>query len=290
MHPTADSVRTDLRLRLGGAAFGQHVEVHESLPSTQDRAKELAGGGAPEGTCVIALEQTRGRGRLERAWRSDRGKGLSVVLRPPWPAQESGWLSLVATVAVARALDRLGVCDARIKAPNDVTAGARKIAGVLVEPRVGADRIEFAVVGIGLNMSHGPADWQGTDLDGRATSCAMEGAPVNLVDAAVAVIGSLEMLYGARLEPRDASLMAEWTTRGGTPQVPGGLSPAALPPAGTGVYSAREVHGRSQGEVPDLGGRSSGRPGSALSRLSGLPVAPVRLPRGAQRMEARADS
>ena len=179
--------------------------------------------GAPEGTCVLALEQTRGRGRMERTWRSDRGKGLylSVVLRPPWPAHESGWLSILAALAVARALDRLGVRGARIKAPNDVHVGARKIAGVLVEPRLGGDRIEFAVVGIGLNVAHAPADWLGTDLDGRATSCAMEGVSAGLADAAAAVLAALGALYRARIETPGAALMAEWTTRGGTPEVPG---------------------------------------------------------------------
>jgi len=218
--PTAGS----LQAALGGASlFGRHLEVHARLPSTQDRAKDLAMAGAPEGTCVLALEQTRGRGRMERTWRSDRGKGLyvSVVLRPPWPSHESGWLSMVAALAVARALDRLGVRGARIKAPNDVHVGARKIAGVLVEPRLGGDRIEFAVVGIGLNVAHGPADWIGTDLDGRATSCAMEGASVALADAAAAVLDALASLYRVRLETWGAALMVEWTARGGTPEVPG---------------------------------------------------------------------
>lgn len=160
---------------------------------------------------------------MERTWRSDRGKGLyiSVVLRPPWPAQESGRLSPIAALAVARALDRLGVRGARIKAPNDVYVGARKIAGVLVEPRLGADRIEFAVVGIGLNVAHGLVDWQGTDLDGRATSCAMEGAEVPLVAAAAAVLAALDELYRANRDGRADALAAEWTARSGTPEVPG---------------------------------------------------------------------
>ncbi|OQW96166.1 MAG: biotin--[acetyl-CoA-carboxylase] ligase [Verrucomicrobia bacterium A1] len=226
MDLTADIFRADLLQRLGGGAFGLNLEVHPTLPSTQDRAKELAVSGAPEGTCVLALEQSRGRGRMERTWRSDRGKGLylSVVLRPPWPAQESAWLSIVAALAVARALDRLGVRGARIKAPNDVYVGARKIAGVLVEPRLGADRIEFAVVGIGLNVAHGLADWQGTDLDDRATSCAMEGAEVPLVAAAKAVLAALDELYRANRDGRADALAAEWTARGGTPEVPGGVA------------------------------------------------------------------
>jgi BirA family biotin operon repressor/biotin-[acetyl-CoA-carboxylase] ligase len=218
-----------LRAALGGASFfGRSLEVHETLPSTQDRAKELAEAGHPEGTCVVALEQSRGRGRLERTWRSDRGKGLylSVVLRPPWPAQDSGWLSLVAALAVARALDRLGVRGARIKAPNDIHVAARKIAGVLVEPRLGGDRIDFAVVGIGLNVTHVAADWQGTELDGRATSCAAEGSTAGLVDAAAAVLEALRTLYRTRLETSGASLMVEWTSRGGTPEVPGGVAVA----------------------------------------------------------------
>lgn len=217
MDLTAENLRSALAGPLMGSFFGRNLEVHESLPSTQDRAKDLAAAGAPEGTCVLALEQTRGRGQFERVWRSDRGRGLylSAVLRPPWPARESGWLSPVAALAVARALDRLGVCGVRIKAPNDVYAGARKIAGVLVEPRLGAGRIEFAVVGIGLNLAHGPADWQGTDLDGRATSCAMEGVEVPLAAAAAEVLAAMDALYRANRDMRGDALAAEWTARGG---------------------------------------------------------------------------
>lgn len=226
MDLSADRFRPALAASLSGSLFGRNPEVCESLPSTQDRAKALALAGAPEGTCVVALEQTRGRGRLERTWRSDRGKGLylSVVLRPPWPAREAGWLSLVAALAGARALDRLGVRGVRIKAPNDVYVGTRKIAGILVEPRLGGDRIEFAVVGIGLNVAHAPDDWQGTDLDGRATSCAMEGVETGLVAAASAVLVALETLYRVRLETWGAALMVEWISRGGTPEVPGGVA------------------------------------------------------------------
>lgn len=226
MDLTPDTIRDELGRRLGGGAFGRGLEVHERLVSTQDRAKELAAGGAPEGMCILALEQTRGRGQFARTWRSDRCKGLylSIVLRPPWAAQESGCLSLVAALAIARALDDLGVRGSRIKAPNDVYVGARKIAGVLVEPRLGARHIEFAVVGIGINVSHGPADWQGTDLDGRATSCAMEGSSASLADAAVAAIGALDTVYRARTDTGEAALMAEWTSRGGPVAVPGSIA------------------------------------------------------------------
>jgi BirA family biotin operon repressor/biotin-[acetyl-CoA-carboxylase] ligase len=223
MDLTAENLRSALAGPLMGSLFGRSLEVHESLPSTQARAKELAAAGAPEGTCVLALEQTRGRGQFERTWRSDRGKGvyLSAVLRPPWPSQESGRLSPIAALAVSRALDRLGVRGSRIKAPNDVYAGARKIAGVLVEPRLGAGRIEFAIVGIGLNLTYGPADWQGTKLDGRATSCAMEGAEVPLAVATAEVLAAMDALYRANRDGRGDALAAEWAARGGTPEVPG---------------------------------------------------------------------
>lgn len=124
-----------------------HLHLRRTA-STNDRARELALAGAPHGTLVTAEEQTAGRGRQGRRWSAPAGQALlmSVVLR----GAPSPLLPLAAAVAVAE------VCgpDARIKWPNDVLTGGRKVAGILVE---GRPQEGWAVAGVGLNVAVEPA-------------------------------------------------------------------------------------------------------------------------------------
>jgi BirA family biotin operon repressor/biotin-[acetyl-CoA-carboxylase] ligase len=139
------------------------MEEHAIIGSTNDRILELAAADAPEGAVVLARAQSAGRGRLGRQWRSGAGKGLylSVLLRPRLPAGALGLLSLAAGAAVRRAL--AGACGlaGRIKWPNDVLVGGRKIAGVLIEGRSGSDGRHALAVGIGINTDWEPADREG---------------------------------------------------------------------------------------------------------------------------------
>ena len=153
--------------------------------STNDVAREWALAGAPDGALVVAARQTRGRGRRERIWDSPAGSGLyaSFVLRPDGPAEQAPNLAIVAGMAAFRALDKAGVKDLRIKWPNDVLAGGKKICGVLVEPRLGAGRIEFAVAGIGINVGQGAGDFP-PNLRLPATSCRLENAPISEIGRA----------------------------------------------------------------------------------------------------------
>jgi BirA family transcriptional regulator, biotin operon repressor / biotin---[acetyl-CoA-carboxylase] ligase len=129
--------------------------VHFRLTdSTNARARELAGRGAPHGAVVTAAEQSAGRGRQGRTWTAPAGRGLlcSVLIRDP-----PRLLPLVAGVAVAEVVDgTVAGSDAQIKWPNDVLLGGRKVAGILVEARL---QERWAVVGIGLNVAVREADF-----------------------------------------------------------------------------------------------------------------------------------
>jgi BirA family biotin operon repressor/biotin-[acetyl-CoA-carboxylase] ligase len=130
------------------------VEYHESIDSTNRRAREVARAG--EGDVVIlADEQTGGRGRLDREWVSPSGGvWCSIVLRPDVPAAHAPAYTLAAAVAATRATRETGV-DARIKWPNDVLVGVaeRKLAGVLTEMEGEADRVSWVIVGVGVNAN-----------------------------------------------------------------------------------------------------------------------------------------
>ena len=153
-----------------GSLLAKRVDFHEEIGSTQERARSLAHEGAPHGTIVISRVQKGGRGRLGRRWGSPPG-GLwfSLVLRPEAPARFAPRITQAGAVGVARALWGFGV-EARIKWPNDLLISGRKICGSIAEasagnalakrpdPGAGDQRLDFVVLGIGLNANLDPED------------------------------------------------------------------------------------------------------------------------------------
>ena len=138
-----------------GTPFTPTVLRFDSLPSTNTEAARQASLGAAEGLCVVAREQTAGRGRRERAWVSPKDAGLyfSVVLRPRLDAREWPLITLAAAVAARDALEEACALDADIKWPNDLLASGRKLCGILAETAEG--RAGRAVVlGIGINLNN----------------------------------------------------------------------------------------------------------------------------------------
>jgi BirA family transcriptional regulator, biotin operon repressor / biotin---[acetyl-CoA-carboxylase] ligase len=152
------SVPTGSPLRLG------HPRLHlRRTDSTNTRACELAGQGAPHGTLVTAAEQSSGRGRQGRTWSAPAGRALlcSLIIRDP-----SRLLPLAAGVAVAE----VAGAGARLKWPNDVLIDGRKVAGILVE---GRPQERWAVLGVGLNVALREADFP-PELSGRAATLGLE--------------------------------------------------------------------------------------------------------------------
>ena len=185
--------------------------------STNDVAREWALAGAPDGAVVVADKQTHGRGRRERMWNSPAGTGLyvSFILRPDWPATQAAQLAILGGMAAFHALELAGVKNLRVKWPNDILAGGRKICGVLVEPRLGAERIEFAIVGIGINAGQAREDFP-SELRPFATSCRIEGVAIS-VDALLAnLLESWRKVQAQSL----ADLRAEWIVAGAGDEEP----------------------------------------------------------------------
>ena len=121
--------------------------------STNDDARALARDGEPEYAVALASRQLAGRGRLGRTWDSPPGGVyLSIVLRPKVAPVDAASLSLVAGVAVAEALEGFGF-PALVKWPNDVLVGGAKVAGISLETASDFDRLERAIVGIGINVA-----------------------------------------------------------------------------------------------------------------------------------------
>ena len=121
---------------------GVSVTVFDEVDSTNRIALELADGGAPEGTAIVAASQTAGRGRLGRSFYSPTGSGIyiSVILTP------------AAGVAVCRAIEGMTSEKAAVKWVNDIYMHDRKVCGILVQSKAESGRLAHAVVGIGVNL------------------------------------------------------------------------------------------------------------------------------------------
>lgn len=203
------------------------ARVFRETASTNDIVDDAGRGGAAEGLAVFAESQTHGRGRLGRRWESRPGAGLwfSALLRPPWLASDAGRFTAIAAVAVAEAIAALTGLPASIKWPNDVWLRGRKLAGILTELRCTGERIDYAVVGCGINVLHRPSDFP-PGLRPLATSIAIEHAhPPHRADLAAAVLDRLaEGCHGAF-----APIRERWINRcftlGRTIELRGGGAP-----------------------------------------------------------------
>ena len=136
--------------------FTPHILRFDSLPSTNLEAARRAVEGAAEGVCIVAGEQTAGRGRLQREWASPKGAGLyfSIILRPQLEQKIWPLLTLMAAVSVHDALFDACALATDIKWPNDVLANEKKLCGILAET-VETQMGRAVVVGIGINLTKG---------------------------------------------------------------------------------------------------------------------------------------
>lgn len=195
-----------LRTRRLGHALFTRAEVE----STNDLAWELAQQGADEGACVVADSQTRGRGRMGRAWHTAPGQGLalSVLLHPGCDRSALATAPLVAGLALRRGLFALGL-DAQLKWPNDLVARGRKLSGILAEARRGADGADRVVLGVGVNVGQAAEDFP-PELRERATSLALEGRAVRREAVAAAFLNALEPLWDEHQEGDPGQVLDAW--------------------------------------------------------------------------------
>lgn len=137
-----------------GYLSGKKLEYHDSLESTNVRAKILAEEGAPEGMLVVADAQTAGRGRRGRSWASPAGKNLyfSLLLRPNFVPDKAPMLTLLMALSVQEAIEEVCGCATEIKWPNDIVLNGKKVTGILTEMNVQSDYIDNVVIGVGVNV------------------------------------------------------------------------------------------------------------------------------------------
>ena len=148
-----------IQARLKTKIIGRSIHHFPQIESTNTKARELAEQGAPEGTLVVAEYQTRGKGRMSRPWESPAGQNLlfSIILRPPLPPQQTFNLILLVSVALCRSIQMETNLELKIKWPNDLYCRGKKLAGILAEFAAESDRLNYVIIGVGLNVNWSPA-------------------------------------------------------------------------------------------------------------------------------------
>lgn len=200
---------------LGTSRLGRRCRFFAECGSTNDVAA-AASPAEPEGLLVVADRQTRGRGRLGRAWVSAAGEDLtfSVLLRPLLPAARVPPLTLLAGATLARVLERHGVA-ATVKWPNDVLLetpnGPRKVAGILTEMATERDGVRHVVLGIGVNVNAAEVP---PELASRATSLLLAtGRRFDRAALLAAILNALEPAYDGFSRDGPAEAVACWRRR-----------------------------------------------------------------------------
>jgi len=185
---------------------GQRVIYYPSLASTMEVAKQEALKGAAEGTVIIADEQTAGKGRIKRVWLSPKGSiALSVILYPSVAYLPS--LIMLASLAVIHSIEAVTGLKSQVKWPNDVLINGKKVCGVLIESNLRGDIVDYAIIGIGVNVNLRLYDFP--EIQPTATSLSDElGRDVSRLDVIRCLLVEIERLYLAL--PAGGSIYEEW--------------------------------------------------------------------------------
>ncbi len=177
--------------------IGKHIIYFDTLDSTNNEAKRLAEKSFEDGTVLIADEQQSGRGRLGRNWVSPKGKGiwLTMMLKPQIAPKDASKLTIIAALAVVRAIRSICKVESQIKWPNDIVLNGKKICGILTEMNAEMDGIHYLIIGIGVNANLDEGDLDETLLD-KATSLKAEmNSKVDRKVLIANILNEFEILY-----------------------------------------------------------------------------------------------
>jgi BirA family biotin operon repressor/biotin-[acetyl-CoA-carboxylase] ligase len=212
--PRALSIR-EIEEGLAPKRLGPSFHYFPELDSTNNYARALAERGAPEGSIVIAEQQTQGRGRLGRRWVSPPYVNLycSIILRPTSRPAHAPQITLTAAVALADAIAGFSPVAPAIKWPNDILAGGKKLAGVLAEVVSSSHRVEFVILGIGVNLNFTLEAMPAEIRQGATSLSVLAGKSVSREDFLRRLIHDLDRCYGILEEKGFAGIAPLWDVR-----------------------------------------------------------------------------
>jgi BirA family biotin operon repressor/biotin-[acetyl-CoA-carboxylase] ligase len=192
--------------------IGTRIIRLERTGSTNDIAWRLALEGAPEGTVIIAREQTKGRGRFGRKWFTLKDKSLilSVILRPKLRYDELPWIAAIGAIAVVDAIKDVTGTQAQIQFPNDILMGRKKVAGVLVESRMISGLPDIFILGIGVNLLIRKGEFP-KEIAKSASSVVIESGETVCMDRFLkALLEALDHGYAMLCERTFLTLLRKW--------------------------------------------------------------------------------
>lgn len=148
-------ISSEIKKGIKTKVIGKEILIFDEVDSTNDIAMEMGGKGRVEGLVVVAESQSHGRGRLGRTWISPKGVNIyiSMLLRPEFPPLYATTLTMMASVATAMAISKTTGIEAYIKWPNDILINQKKVSGILTEMKAEEERINYVVIGIGINVN-----------------------------------------------------------------------------------------------------------------------------------------
>jgi BirA family biotin operon repressor/biotin-[acetyl-CoA-carboxylase] ligase len=218
MNDTGNELRIrDVENSLATKRLGTRFHYFPRIDSTNNFARALAEAGAPEGGVVIAEQQTQGRGRLSRHWVSPPCVNLycSIILRPTLPPPRTPQITLTAAIALSDAIARFSPVSPAIKWPNDILAGGKKLAGVLTEAVCDSRKVEYVILGIGVNVNYA-LEAMPVEIRERATSLSILAAQrISREDFLRRLIQDLDRCYAVLEEQGFAALAPQWDARFG---------------------------------------------------------------------------
>lgn len=195
--------------------FDSSIKRYSVLDSTNNKAKQLAEAGAVEGTVVVADQQRFGRGRLGRVWQSPAGKGLwfSLILRPRVLPEFGAQVTLLMAVAIVDALERATGLSAKIKWPNDILVNQKKICGILSELTLTEDGINYAIIGVGINVNLEREDFKDGLADIASSVFLETGNKWNCNKVLQAILHSFERRYEEWQQNGFSHIRSEWKNK-----------------------------------------------------------------------------
>jgi BirA family biotin operon repressor/biotin-[acetyl-CoA-carboxylase] ligase len=191
-------------------SIGKKIVYYARIGSSNDEAERLARAGERDGTVIVAEEQTSGKGRIGRVWHSPKGKGVyfSIILRPELPPARVSFLTLCSAISAAEAIQNCSGLRAFVKWPNDVLISGKKVCGILTELATEADRINYAIVGVGINVNQDASDLAALPT---ATSLKIEkGEEVSRLELAKAFLESMDDHYALLLAEQYGRIIDKW--------------------------------------------------------------------------------
>ncbi|MGG7177063.1 biotin--[acetyl-CoA-carboxylase] ligase [Clostridium paraputrificum] len=196
---------TEISDKLSTYFIGHNIEYFSEVQSTNETAKNLAVDDFKDGTIIIAEEQKGGKGRLGRNWSSPKGGiWLSIILKPNIEPIHASKVTQIAAAALVNVLRSMHI-NALIKWPNDIYINSKKVSGILTEMKCDMDRINYLIVGVGINVNLDESDLN-DEIKGIATSLKIEGSKYyNRVELLTLFLKEFEDLYMAFVNDNDLS-------------------------------------------------------------------------------------